>query len=156
FNFNKKTILVCVGGTYYGKFLIEKVIESFERIKKKFDVDLVIVSGPSLTIKHSNDFRTLQFVPNLNEYIYACDLVISLAGKSTIDESIVYNTPGIFIPLKNHFEQEEGAKKLGFKFNDIFRLEELIQEKISFNNNGMKKNVENGAQKAAKIIQEFL
>lgn len=156
FNFNKKTILVCVGGTYYGKFLIEKVIESFERIKKRFDVDLVIVSGPSLTIKHSNDFRTLQFVPNLNEYIYACDLVISLAGKSTIDESIVYNTPGIFIPLKNHFEQEEGAKKLGFKFNDIFRLEELIQEKISFNNNGMKKNVENGAQKAAKIIQEFL
>lgn len=155
FNFNKKTILVCVGGTDYGKFLVEKVIESFERIKKRFDVDLVIVSGPSLTIKHSNDFRTLQFVPNLNEYIYACDLVISLAGKSTIDESIVYNTPGIFIPLKNHFEQEEGAKKLGFKFNDIFRLEELIQEKISFNNN-MTKNVENGAQKAAKIIQEFL
>jgi UDP-N-acetylglucosamine--N-acetylmuramyl-(pentapeptide) pyrophosphoryl-undecaprenol N-acetylglucosamine transferase len=126
FNFNKKTILVCIGGTNSGKFLIEKVIESFEKIKKRLDVDLVIVSGPSLAIKSSTNFRSLQFVPNLNEYIYACDLVISLAGKSTMDESIVYNTPGIFIPLKNHFEQEEGAKRLGFKFNDIFKLDELI------------------------------
>ena len=58
----------------------------------------------------------LGFVTNLNEYIYACDLVISLAGRSTMDESIVYNTPGIFIPLKNHFEQEEGARRLGFEF----------------------------------------
>lgn len=155
FNFDKKTILVCIGGTGYGKFLIEKVIESFVRIKKRMDADLVIVSGPSLTIKDSNDFRILNFVPNLNEYIYACDLVISLAGKSTIDESIVYNTPGIFIPLKNHFEQEQGAKKLGFKFDDIFKLDELIQEKIS-SNNRMKKIRENGAQKAAKIIQELL
>ena len=38
------------------------------------------------------------------------DLVVSLAGRSTIDESRVYGTPGIFIPIKDHFEQEQNAK----------------------------------------------
>lgn len=155
FKFNKRTILVCVGGTNHGKFLIEKTKESFEKIKKRLDVDLVIVAGPSLTIKPSDDCRLLGFVPNLNEYIYACDLVISLAGRSTMDESIVYNTPGIFIPLKNHFEQEEGARRLGFEFNDIFRLDELIEEKLGFSKDN-RKIVNNGAQKAAEIILEFL
>jgi UDP-N-acetylglucosamine--N-acetylmuramyl-(pentapeptide) pyrophosphoryl-undecaprenol N-acetylglucosamine transferase len=72
-----------------------------------------------------------------------------------MDESIVYNTPGIFIPLKNHFEQEEGARRLGFEFNDIFRLNELIEERLGFNKDN-RKIVNNGAQKAAEIILEFL
>ena len=37
---------------------------------------------------------------------FAADLVISLAGKSTIDESVVYGTPGIFIPIKNHLNKK--------------------------------------------------
>ena len=50
-----------------------------------------------------------------------------------MDESIVYNIPGIFIPLKNHYEQEEGAKRLGFEYKDILRLDKLIEEKLSSN-----------------------
>jgi hypothetical protein len=84
------------------------------------------------------------------EYIEALDKLIF-----TTDESIVYNTPGIFIPLKNHFEQEEGARRMGFEFNDIFRLKELIEERLGFNKDN-RKIVNNGAQKAAEIILEFL
>jgi UDP-N-acetylglucosamine--N-acetylmuramyl-(pentapeptide) pyrophosphoryl-undecaprenol N-acetylglucosamine transferase len=99
----------------------------------------------------------LGYVPNLHEYIYASDLVISLAGRSTMDESIVYNIPGIFIPLKNHFEQEEGAKRLGFEYKDIFRLDKLIEEKLSSNYHiGGKNNMKNGAKTAAKIISDFI
>jgi UDP-N-acetylglucosamine--N-acetylmuramyl-(pentapeptide) pyrophosphoryl-undecaprenol N-acetylglucosamine transferase len=156
FNFTKKTIVTTIGGTEAGKYLIEKVIESFKRLKTRLDIDLVIVAGPTLQLNPSIDFKLLGYVHNLHEYIYASDLVISLAGRSTMDESIVYNVPGIFIPLKNHFEQEECAKRLGFKYQDIFRLDKLIEEKLSTNHNIGKNNVKNGAKTAAEIISGFI
>lgn len=153
FGFTKNTIVASVGGTDAGRQLLDKVIDAHRRIKQRLDSDLVIVSGPSISIADSADFRNLGFVDNLHELIYAADLVVSLAGKSTMDESIAYGTPGIFIPIKNHFEQEDGASKLGYKYDDIFRLEALIAEKI-----GMRRNVENrdGAGRAAEIIARFL
>ena len=156
FNFTKKTIVVSVGGTDAGKYLIEKVIDSFRRLKTKLDIDLIVVTGPSLQISPAEDFRLFGYVPNLNEYIYASDLIISLAGRSTMDESIVYNIPGIFIPLKNHYEQEEGAKRLGFEYKDILRLDKLIEEKLSSNSGTRKNTPSNGAKKAAEIISSFI
>ena len=150
FSFNKKTIVVSIGGTNAGKFLIDAVIDVFEKIK--LDAELVIVSGPSLKI-YNGKVRNLGFVNNLHEIIYAADLVISLAGKSTIDESKHYGTPGIFIPIKGHFEQEENAKKVGFSFDDLFRLESLILEKI--NEKRIQTNFD-GAQKAANLIKKIL
>jgi len=150
FSFNKKTIVVSIGGTNAGKFLIDTVIDIFEKIK--LDVELVIVSGPSLKI-YNDKIRNLGFVNNLHEIIYAADVIISLAGKSTIDESKHYGTPGIFIPIKGHFEQEENAKKAGFSFDDLFRLESLIPEKI--NEKRIQANFD-GAQKAANLIKKLL
>lgn len=150
FSFHKKTIIVSIGGTNTGKFLIDAVINAFEKIKS--DTELVIVSGPSLKIYNDN-IRNFGFVNNLHEIIYAADLIISLAGKSTIDESKYYGTPGIFIPIKGHFEQEENAKEAGFSFGDIFRLESLIEEKI--NEKRIKTNFD-GAHKAANLIKKIL
>ena len=76
------------------------------------------------------------------------DIVISLAGRSTMDESIAYGTPGIFIPIKNHFEQEQSAARFGFKYEDIFRLEQLIKEKIGNRNNAMDMRGEQGRPKS--------
>jgi len=137
-DFKKKTIVLCVGGTDAGIFLINQTIEAIKKIQ--IDVDLVLVSGPKINKKFSDDVRNLGFVSNLHEIIFAADLVISLAGKSTIDESIVYGTPGIFIPIKGHFEQEDNAKEIGFKFEDIFNLENLIEEKLNKNRNEQQQN----------------
>jgi len=137
-DFKKKTIVLCVGGTDAGIFLIDQTIEAIKKIQ--IDVDLVLVSGPKINKKFSDDIRNLGFVSNLHEIIFAADLVISLAGKSTIDESIVYGTPGIFIPIKGHFEQEDNAKEIGFKFEDIFNLENLIEEKLNKNRNEQQQN----------------
>ena len=43
----------------------------------------------------------------------------------------MYGTPGIFIPIKDHFEQEDNAKEMGFNFEDIYNLENLIKEKLN-------------------------
>jgi UDP-N-acetylglucosamine--N-acetylmuramyl-(pentapeptide) pyrophosphoryl-undecaprenol N-acetylglucosamine transferase len=165
FEMYKPTILLTIGGTTSGKYLIEMTIKAFKKLRMKLDINLLIVSGLSAEVQdkllctsNTDNIINLGFVNNLHEYIYASDLVVSLAGRSTIDESIVYKTPGIFIPIKNHFEQEENARRMGYNYEDIFRLESLITEK--FNKMSLTANDKNitqvGSEKAAKIILETL
>ena len=150
FSFNKKTIVVSIGGTPAGKFLIENVIKVYEKLKQ--DIDLVVVSGPSVRIENKN-VRNFGLVNNLHEMIFAADLIVSLAGKSTIDESKHFGTPGIFIPIKDHFEQEKNAKEMVFSFEDIFRLESLISERLCLER---KPSISEGAHKAANLIKKLL
>ena len=149
FSFEKKTILISIGGTSAGLFLIEKALESISKINQ--ELDIVLVSGPAVNKKYEN-VKNLGFVDNLHELIFAADIIISLAGKSTIDEAKAYGTPAIFIPIKGHFEQEDNAKELGFVFEDINRLQELILEKLE------EKRIQvntTGAKIAAEIIQKL-
>jgi len=150
FSFNKTTIIISIGGTNAGLFLIDKAIESILKINQ--DVEIILVSGPSVNKKFEN-VKNLGFVDNLHELIFASDLIISLAGKSTIDEAKAYGTPGIFIPIKNHFEQEDNAKKEGFNFEDINRLDKLILEKLEQKRN--KRNTD-GAKLASEIIKKLM
>ncbi|HWS19340.1 MAG TPA: glycosyltransferase [Nitrososphaera sp.] len=149
FCFEKNTILVSGGGTDAGRYLVQKAIEVHCQIQSKLDSELIIVSGPSLKLPDSQEYRNLGFINNMHDLVYAADLVISLAGRSTIDESMAYGTPGIFIPIRNHFEQEQNAARFGFKYEDIFRLEYLIKEKIGCRSNAVDIK---GAARAAKII----
>jgi UDP-N-acetylglucosamine--N-acetylmuramyl-(pentapeptide) pyrophosphoryl-undecaprenol N-acetylglucosamine transferase len=151
FSFNKKTIVVSVGGTDAGKFLIKKTLKS--KAIQENDIKLVIVSGPTLKNNYSENIMNLGFVNNLHEIIFASDLVISLAGKSTIDESKSYGTPGIFIPIKNHFEQEDNAREEGFSYDDVNRLDSLILEKLREKRNPQSYD---GALKAAKLIENII
>lgn len=70
-------------------------------------------------------------VVNDNQNLVACaDLVISTAGKSTIDEAAAAGTPVIAIPIRNHAEQERNAKALGYAYDDLGRLPALVKEKM--------------------------
>lgn len=85
--------------------------------------------------------------------VFAADLIISLAGKSTIDEARAYGTPGIFIPIKGHFEQEDNAREQGFVFEDIKKLDVLILEKLEEKRNQVKTD---GAKIASDIIKNLM
>ncbi len=150
FSFRKKTIVISIGGTDAGLFLIEKALDAISKISQ--DVEVVLASGPSVDKKFEN-VRNVGFVENLHELVFASDLIISLAGKSTIDEANYYGTPAIFIPIKGHFEQEDNAREQGFVFEDTNRLEELILKKIEEKRN--QTNV-NGAKVASEIIKKLM
>ena len=150
FSFNKTTVIISIGGTDAGLFLIDKAIKSTLKINQ--DIEIVVISGPSITKKFDN-VKNLGFVNNLHELIYASDLIISLAGKSTIDEAKAYGTPGIFIPIKGRFEQEGNAKFEGFVFEDINRLDKLIVEKLEQKRNKINTN---GAKLASDIIKKLI
>ena len=150
FSFDKTTIVISIGGTSAGLFLIDKAIEAILKINQ--DIEIVLVSGPSVTKKFDN-VKNLGFIDNLHELISASDLIISLAGKSTIDEAKAYGTPGIFIPIKDHFEQEDNAKMEGFVFEDINRLDELILEKLEEKRNEVNTD---GTKLASEIIRKLI
>ena len=150
FSFEKKTIVISIGGTDTGLFLIEKALESISKINQ--DIEIILVTGPAINKKFEN-VRNLGFVDNLHELIFAADLLISLAGKSTIDEANAYGTPAIFIPIKGHFEQEDNAKEEGFVFDDIKRLDVLILEKLEEKRNQVNTD---GAKKASNIIRKLM
>ena len=150
FSITKKTIVISIGGTDAGLFLIEKSLEAISKINQ--DVEIILVSGPAVSKKFEN-VRNLGFVNNLHELIYAADMLISLAGKSTIDEANAYGTPAIFIPIKGHFEQEDNAKGEGFVFEDINRLDELILEKLEEKRN---QTSTDSAKNTADIIKKLM
>ncbi|MBA4717766.1 MAG: UDP-glucuronosyltransferase [Nitrosopumilus sp.] len=150
FSFKKITIVISIGGTNAGMFLIKKALESVSKINQ--DIEIVLVSGPAVSKKFEN-VKNLGFVDNLHELIFAADLLISLAGKSTIDEANAYGTPAIFIPIKGHFEQEDNAKEEGFVFDDVNRLDVLILEKLEEKRNQVNTN---GAKNASDIIRKLM
>ena len=150
FSFNKITIVISIGGTDAGLFLIDKAIKAILKINQ--NIEIVVVSGPAVNKKFLN-VKNLGFVDNLHELIFASDLIISLAGKSTIDEAKAYGTPGIFIPIKGHFEQEHNAKTEGFVFEDINNLETLILEKLEQKRNKLNAD---GARLASEIIKKMI
>ena len=150
FEFNKTTVVISIGGTNAGIFLIDEAIKAILKINQ--DIQIILVSGPAVTKKFDN-VKNLGFIHNLHEIIYASDLIISLAGKSTIDEANAYGTPGIFIPIKGHFEQEDNARNEGFIFEDINRLDKLILEKLE---QKRKKISTEGAKLASEIIKKII
>lgn len=155
FDFSKKTILISVGGTDSGRFLVDRAVETYSRIKDAIDADLIIVSGPSLNIDaRTEGIKYIGYTTNLHEMIYASDLLISLAGRSTIDEATAYGTPSIFIPIKNHFEQEENARLYGYRFEDIGRLGDLIVEKLEEERSEIL--IRDGANRASSLILNLL
>lgn len=150
FSFDKKAIVISIGGTDAGVFLIEEALKAISRINQ--DVQVVVVSGPAVS-KIFKNVKNLGFVDNLHELIFAADLIISLAGKSTIDEAKAYGTPGIFIPIKGHFEQEDNAREQGFVFEDIKKLDALILEKLEEKRDQMNTD---GAKIAADVIKKLV
>lgn len=147
FSNNEKVVTVSVGGTASGKFLIDAALKAYRKVKGIYEEQskerlvLVIVTGPSLNCNPNgyDDVRVYKYISNMHELIYASDLLISLAGRSTIDEAVAYNTPAVFIPIKGHFEQEANAREHGFSYSDIEKLDHLMLEYLKkrriYNNN---------------------
>src|SRR3989442_713954 len=61
FVFRKKTILVTVGGTAVGEFLIREAVHAFHELKLD-DVSMVVVSGPKLKADPESGVYTYGFL----------------------------------------------------------------------------------------------
>lgn len=150
--FRKRTILVTVGGTAMGGFLLDAAVTAFRDLHLD-DASMIVVSGPKLKSDPGPGVYTYGFVPNLQDFILAADLVITTAGKGTVNEALASGTPVIAIPPKGHVEAEHNAAELGYRPEDLRRLRELIPEKLAL---GRRPPRPMGNDRAIVLLEEFL
>ena len=148
----KKTILVTAGGTAIGEYLLSAAIEAFRGLDRD-EVSMVVVSGPRLKVDPEPGVYTFGFLPNLQDYVLAADLVVTTGGKGTVNEALAAGTPIIAIPPKGHVEAERNAAGLGYRHEDLARLRELIVEKLAV---GRLPPGPTGNEEAVRILLEFL
>ena len=150
--FRKKTILVSVGGTAVGEFVLQAAMKAFRELDLP-DTSMVVVSGPKLKVDPAPGVYTYGFLPNLQDYVLAADLVICTAGKGTVNEARAFGTPVIAIPPRGHTEAERNAAGLGDRFEDVERLKELIPERLAL---GRLPSVPTGNDQAVTLLRDFL
>jgi len=148
----KKTILVTGGGTAIGDFLLKAAMEAFRTLDHD-DTSMIVVSGPKLKMDPAPGVYTYGFLPNLQDFVLAADLVITTAGKGTVNEALAFGTPVIAIPPKGHSEAERNAAALGYRFEDVARLRELIPEKLGL---GRLPPHPTGNEEAVRLLADFV
>jgi UDP-N-acetylglucosamine--N-acetylmuramyl-(pentapeptide) pyrophosphoryl-undecaprenol N-acetylglucosamine transferase len=144
-------VLFSMSGSGIGRELAFKVL-SVLRDAQYQDLYLVITGnrGPAISGVGVHDLGVVAD----NQNLVACaDLVVSTAGKSTIDEASAAGTPIVTIPIRHHAEQERNAAALGYTSADSERLAEIIHEKL-----GKRKppRPHSGEKKAADAIMSLL
>ena len=109
FREDERVILVSVGGTRVGRNLLRKCADAFSLIAGKIpDTRLLLVTGPRLAPEELGSGPRIDvrpFVPNLFRQHAAAHLAIVQGGLTTTMELAAFQTPFLYFPLRNHFEQ---------------------------------------------------
>jgi UDP-N-acetylglucosamine--N-acetylmuramyl-(pentapeptide) pyrophosphoryl-undecaprenol N-acetylglucosamine transferase len=123
-----KMVLLSLSGSGVGRFLVHGAVRAVRDMCIKGAY--LVVTGNRGAKVEGDGVYDLGVVWDNRNLVAAADLVISTAGKSTIDEAASSGTPMIAIPIRYHAEQERNAAALGYSYSDLGRLSELIGDKI--------------------------
>lgn len=106
---DERVILVSVGGTRVGRNLLRKCAEAFSLVSPKVpDARMLLVAGPRLApeeLPRGARIDVRAFVPHLFRHHAAAHLAIVQGGLTTTMELAAFQTPFLYFPLRNHFEQ---------------------------------------------------
>jgi len=166
---NSMLIVATVGGSAVGVHLLHRIVEAFRILRSQVpEAELLLVCGPRID---PNDFPTVDgmqatgYVHDLFKTLACCDLAVVQGGLSTTMELVANRRPFIYIPLRNHFEQNfhvaHRLRRYGAppptKYDDATpeRLAAQMRRRL-----GAKVTYErvetDGARKAAKLIAPLI
>jgi pimeloyl-ACP methyl ester carboxylesterase/predicted glycosyltransferase len=107
---DERVCVVTVGGSGVGGHLLRRVVDAFVPASRRVPgLRMVVVTGPRIdpaslgATPHGLEVRA--FVPDLYKHLAASDLAIVQGGLTTCMELTASGRPFIYIPLRNHFEQ---------------------------------------------------
>lgn len=146
---NRRLILVALSGTGIGGYLVDAT----ERALPSIPDSVLVVMGNRGRKAVGEEIFDVGVVDDGQNLVAAADVVVSTAGKSTIDEAASFGTPLVAIPIRNHGEQMRNASALGFSADDVARLTELIASRIG---KRQERRDFDGAQKTALLIRSLL
>lgn len=99
-----------VGGTAVGDPLLRRVLAAVPIARRTMpELRFLIVGGPRIdpaSLPHPIGARVRGFVPDLADYLAACDIAVVQGGLTTCMELTAAGTPFVYVPLEHHFEQQ--------------------------------------------------
>ncbi len=107
---DERVCVVTVGGSGVGAGLLRRVVEATGAARRLVPgLRFVVVTGPRLdprALPAHPGVTVRRYVPDLHRHLAACDLAVVQGGLSTCMELTANRRPFIYVPLRNHFEQQ--------------------------------------------------
>jgi pimeloyl-ACP methyl ester carboxylesterase/predicted glycosyltransferase len=101
--------LVTVGGSGVGAALLRRVLDAVPAARRLVpELNLLVVTGPRIdpsSLPRRRGVRVRGFLPDLYRHLAACDLAVVQGGLTTCMELTASRRPFLYVPLRNHFEQ---------------------------------------------------
>ena len=102
-------VVATVGGSAAGVHLLHRIVEAFQLLQADIpDAELLLVCGPRIDPREFppvDGVRVAGYVHDLSRTLACCDLAVVQGGMSTTMELVANRRPFIYIPLRDHFEQ---------------------------------------------------
>jgi pimeloyl-ACP methyl ester carboxylesterase/predicted glycosyltransferase len=102
--------VVTVGGTGVGDSLLRRALDAAPIARRTMpELRFLVVAGPRIdpaSIPRRRGVRVRGFVPDLADYLAACDIAVVQGGLTTCMELTAAGTPFVYVPLEHHFEQQ--------------------------------------------------
>jgi pimeloyl-ACP methyl ester carboxylesterase/UDP:flavonoid glycosyltransferase YjiC (YdhE family) len=102
-------IVASVGGSAVGIHLLRRIASAFALLRESMpDAELLMVCGPRIDPSEfagQPGVKATGYVHNLYMTLACCDLAVVQGGLSTTMELVANRRPFIYLPLRNHFEQ---------------------------------------------------
>ncbi len=106
---DERVCIVAVGGSGVGASLLHRVADAARAARRLVDgLRFVVVAGPRIdisTLPRRAGVSYRRYVPDLYRHLAACDLAVVQGGLTTCMELTANRRPFIYVPLRNHFEQ---------------------------------------------------
>ena len=102
-------IVASVGGSGVGVHLLRRIASGFAELRRDVpEAELLLVCGPRIdpaAIEPVEGMRAVGYVHDLFRTLACCDLAVVQGGLTTTMELVANRRQFIYVPLRNHFEQ---------------------------------------------------
>ncbi|MGZ7013521.1 MAG: alpha/beta fold hydrolase [Acidimicrobiales bacterium] len=165
----ERVCVVAVGGSGVGGDLLRRVIESHPQAASRVPgLRTLVVTGPRIdpaSLRERDGVQVCGYVPGLYRPLAASDLAVVQGGLTTCMELTATGRPFIYLPLREHFEQNfhvhhrlEGhgaGRRMGFADADPDALADAIATEMD-RVVDYRPVERDGAARAAALIAELL
>jgi pimeloyl-ACP methyl ester carboxylesterase/predicted glycosyltransferase len=101
--------VVTVGGSGVGGDLLRRMIDAYPAAARRIPgLRMLLVAGPRIdpaSLPQQSGVDVRPYVPDLYRHLAASDLAVVQGGLTTCMELTATNRPFIYLPLRDHFEQ---------------------------------------------------
>lgn len=106
---DERVCVVTAGGSGVGLPLIRRILDAVPAVRRHVDdLRFLVVTGPRIDpaeLPRRRGVTLRPFVPDLYRHLAACDVAVVQGGLTTCMELTANRRPFIYVPLRNHFEQ---------------------------------------------------